>query len=210
MNSGALIPTFVYSFQVPPSLIRQFFSSYFFIIYTVVAPQSFHSTIVISILHGKFLKLFSLFFLIIFVQFLHWPVTIFLNFNLPNIIHVHCIMLYVHVCMWLYVCFYKLFSNTQINAKHMAQIVSNLFRRKQVCYNIFSILPNIFNICTSNFCQTFLLLFSAVPNQSTIGFWRRNFAKSKFLSYILYTREMFKSADSTFQPSKYSFCRRFL
>ncbi len=64
-----------------------------------------------------------------------------------------------------------LFSNTQINVKHMAQIVSNLFRRNQVCYYIFSILPNIFNICTSNFCQTFLLLFSAVPNKSTIGFW---------------------------------------
>ena len=65
-----------------------------------------------------------------------------------------------------------LFSNTQINVKHMAQIVSNLFRRNQVCYYIFSILPNIFNICTSNFCQTFLLLFSAVPNKSTIGFWK--------------------------------------
>ncbi len=135
----------------------------------------------------------------IFVQFLHWSVTIFLNFHLPNIIHVHCIMLYVHgiylqmyVIVRIYKCFYKLFSNTQINAKHIAQIVSNLFRRNQVYNHIFYILPNIFNICTSNFCQTFLLLFSAGPNESTIGFWKITWGEiSQNRNFLVHTLTLF-------------------
>ncbi len=139
MNTGALIPTFVYSFQVRPSLISQFFLLIFYYLYCSCATLfSFNNCDKYTSWNVLETFLFIVPNHLCSIFTLTNIVTIFLNVNLPNIIHVHCIMLYVHgtvytfKCMWLCVCFYKLFSNTQINAKHMAQIVSNLFRRNQV------------------------------------------------------------------------------